>query len=109
MKLESIVDILWPLVPPALGAFLGLRYAKEQTKGDRVLSWFCSAILGIYLGPAIGEHLSLGPRMTMGVGFLVAMLGAELWAVAVAALRQWAADPVGTFRKWRDAFLGRSS
>jgi len=109
MKFESIVDYLWPLVPPALGAFLGLRYAKEQTKGDRVLSWFCSAVLGIYLGPAIGEHMALGPKTTVGVSFLIAMVGAEVGAVAVAALRQWAADPVGTFRKWRDAWLGRGT
>jgi hypothetical protein len=27
--------------------------------------------------------------------------------VAAAAARQWAADPVGTFRRWRDAWLGR--
>lgn len=105
----AILDALWPFAPPAFGAFIGLRYAKEQPRGERALSWFGSAILGIYLGPALGEHLVLGPKTTVGVSFLIAMVGAEVGAVAVAALRQWAADPVGTFGKWRDAWLGRKS
>lgn len=105
--LADLLDALWPFVPPALGAFLGLRYAKEQSLRDRTISWAGSLAIGIYLGPAIGEHLSLGPKTTVGVSFLIAMLGAEFGAVAVAAMRQWAQDPVGTFARWRDALLGR--
>lgn len=105
--LAAAIEALWPFVPPALGAFIGLRYAAEQSKRDRSIAWLCSAVAGIYLGAAIGEHLALGPKTTTGVGFIIAMLGAELAGVAVAALRQWSADPVGTFRKWRDAWLGR--
>jgi len=103
------LDTLAPYAPPALGAFFGLRYAKEQSLRERTVSWLGSTMAGIYLGPAIGEHMALGPRMTVGVSFLLAMVGAELFGVAVAALRQWAQDPVGTFAKWRDAFIGRKS
>jgi hypothetical protein len=28
-------------------------------------------------------------------------------AIVVAAARQWTTDPVGAFRRWRDAWLGR--
>lgn len=106
-RLWSFFDSLIPLVPPALGALVGLRYAQNQTMRDRAVAYVGSVVLGIYLGPALGEHLSLGPKTIVGVSFLIAMLGTELFAVAVAAMRQWAADPVGTFAKWRDALLGR--
>lgn len=110
-KLEwsALLDLIGSLVPPALGAFVGLRYAKDQSRVDRAVSWFCAMVAGIYVGGAVGEHFTFGPKTTVGIGFTIAMLGAELWAVAVSALRQWAQDPVGTFRKWRDAWLGRGS
>jgi uncharacterized membrane protein YeaQ/YmgE (transglycosylase-associated protein family) len=107
--LGAVADMLWPIIPPALGAFFGLRYATEQTRRERAISWFSSMMAGIYIGPAIGEHLQLGPKTTVGVSFILAMVGAEFFAVAVAAMRQWAQDPVGAFAKWRDAILGRKS
>lgn len=105
--LWAMLELPWPLVPPAIGAFVGLRYADKANKSDRVIAWIASAALGIYLGPALGEHLALGPKTTVGVSFLIAMLGTELFAVLSAALRQMSADPAGTFRRWIDAWLGR--
>lgn len=105
--LWAALELLWPFVPPAIGAFIGLRYADKSGKGDRVIAWIAAAALGIYLGPAFGEHFSLGAKTTVGVSFLLAMLGTELFAVLSAALRQMSADPAGTFRRWIDAWLGR--
>jgi hypothetical protein len=104
---RTLWDAAAPFVPPALGALVGLRYAAHRSPRDRAVSWFLSVAAGLHLGGAIGEFWELGMRATGGVMFLIAMLAMELFAVAVAALRQWAADPVGTFRKWRDAWLGR--
>lgn len=107
LELRWLWESVAPFVPPAMGALIGLRYATHQSPRDRTVSWFLSVGAGLYLGGAIGEFYGLGIKSTGGAMFLIAMLGAELFAVAIAALRQWAADPVGTFRKWRDAWLGR--
>lgn len=108
VKLQWLWDAISPLVPPMLGALIGLRYAKELSKRDRVVSWVCSAGAGIYLGAAIGEFYGLGLKVIGGAMFIIAMLSSELAAAVISAIRQWAADPVTTFRRWRDAWLGRN-
>jgi hypothetical protein len=105
--LRDFWDAVWPFVPPAIGAWFGLKWSVQQTRKERVTTWFCSAFLSLYLGAAIGEQWQLGTKATSGVTILVAMLLGEAMGVAVAAARQWARDPVGTFRRWRDAWLGR--
>ena len=80
---------------------------QPTRRADLVFSWFCSMGLGIFFGPAVGEHFQLGDTQKMAAGFGIALIGLELIALVVAALRQWASDPVGTFARWRDALLGR--
>ncbi len=106
-KLGSLLDALSPLLPPAIGAYIGLRYASNQSARDRAASWVCAAAAGIYIGAGLGEYFGLGLKVVGGLMFVLAMFSSELFAVAIAALRQWAADPVGTFKSWRDAILGR--
>ena len=84
-----------------------MRWSIEQSKGQRIALWFCSAFLALYLGQAIGEYWSLGTKSTSGATIIIAMLLSDVMAVVFAAARQWTTDPVGTFRKWRDAWLGR--
>lgn len=108
-KLGSLLDALAPFLPPAIGAYIGLRYAKQQSKRDHAISWVCAAAAGIYVGAALGEHFGFGLKVTGGLMFVIAMFSSELFAVVIAALRQWAADPVETFKRWRDAWLGRGS
>jgi hypothetical protein len=98
---------IWPFVPPAIGAYFGMRWSVEQTKRERVTTWFCSAFRALYLGQAIGEHWELGTKSTSGVTIIVAMLLSDAMGIVVATARQWIKDPVGTFRRWRDAWLGR--
>jgi hypothetical protein len=105
--LAQIWDLLWPFIPPAVGAYFGLRYATEQSKKERITTWFCSAFLSLYLGAAIGEQWRLGNKATTATSILIAMLLSEVVGIVVAAARQWTTDPVGTFRRWRDAWLGR--
>lgn len=105
--LRAFWDAVWPFVPPGIGAWFGLKWSARQTRRERVTTWFCSAFLSLHLGAAIGEHWQLGVKATSGVTILVAMLLSDAMGVAVAAARQWASDPVGTFRRWRDAWLGR--
>lgn len=105
--LRSVWEALYPFVPPAVGAYFGLRWSLQQTPRERVTTWACSAFLALYLGAAIGEYWGLGVKSTSGVTIIVAMLLSDLVGVFVAAVRQWTSDPVGTFRRWRDAVLGR--
>jgi len=105
--LRDIWDALWPFVPPAIGAWFGLKWSIQQTRRQRIATWFCSAFLSLYLGAAIGEHWQLGTKATSGVTIIIAMLLSDVMGAVVAATRQWAADPVATFRRWRDAWLGR--
>lgn len=99
--------MLWPFVPPAIGAYFGLKWSIEQSRKERITTWFCSAFLALYLGQAIGEWWELGTKSTSGVTIIVAMLLSDLMGMAVAISRQWVKDPVATFRRWRDAWLGR--
>ena len=93
-------------MPPAIGAWFGLKWSISRRAKERITTWFCSAFLSLYLGAAIGEYWQLGTKSTSGVTIIVAMLLSDAMGVAVAAARQWATDPVGTFRRWRDAWLG---
>ena len=100
---------LWPFVPPSIGAYFGLRYAIDQSPKERISTWFCSAFLSLFLGQAIGEYWQLGPKSTSGATILIAMLLSDAVGMAVAVSRQWRTDPVATFRRWRDAWLGRGN
>ncbi len=104
---RAVWDGVLPFVPPSVGAAMGLRYAVQQSPRGRLVTWACSAVAGIYLGAGLGEFYGLGARTTGALMFLISMFATELFAVAIAALRQWATDPVRTFRRWRDAWLGR--
>lgn len=109
------LEALWPLVvPPAFGAMIATRWVSSPRDGhappsraELAFAWVCSTSLGIFFGPALGEYFRLGDYQKMAAGFGVALIGLELIALVVAALRQWAGDPVGTFARWRDALLGR--
>lgn len=107
VSLQWLWEFLSPVLPPALGALVGLRYVAQQTPRQRFFSWVCSMGAGIYIGAALGEHFGLGVKSIGGLMFVIAMLGSELFGVAIAACRQVSADPVGTFRRWLDAVLGR--
>jgi hypothetical protein len=104
---REILEMIWPFVPPAIGAYFGMLWSEQQSRQERMTAWFCSAFLSLYLGAAIGEYWGLGVKATSGVTIIVAMLLSDILAVVIAAARQWTSDPVGTFRKWRDAWLGR--
>jgi len=105
--LRDAWDLLWPFVPPAIGAYFGMRWSIDQSPKQRISTWFCSAFLALYLGQAIGEYWQLGTKSTSAATIIVAMLLSDIMAMVVAAARQWTTDPVGTFRRWRDAVLGK--
>jgi len=104
--IRTVWDWLWPFVPPAIGAYFGLRYAIDQSRKERTTTWFCSAFLSLYLGAAVGEWFGLGQKATSGATIIIAMLLSDAVGMVVAVARQWIADPAGTFRRWRNAWLG---
>ena len=96
-----------PYLPPAFGALIGLRWAKEQSPRQRVLSFFGGFGLAVYFGPAIAELLSLGPKTTIAVGILTAIVGMDAIGGLMAAVSGFRADPVGAFRAWWNAWRGQ--
>jgi hypothetical protein len=108
LDLRSIWDGIWPFVPPSIGAYFGLRYAQIQDPKERVVNWFSSAFLSVYLAQAIGEYWNLGVKSTAGLSIIIAMLLSEVVGILVAVARQFIGDPVGTFRRWLNAWLGRA-
>lgn len=105
--LRGLVDAIWPFVPPAIGAYFGLRYAEQQSKGERITTFACAAFLSLYLGEAIGEYWELGRKSTAGVTIIVALLLSDLTGAAIAVVRQWHTDPAGTLRKLLNVWRGR--
>lgn len=97
-----------PFIPPLFGAYVGLRYAVQQTSKERLITWCCSAAAGIYLGAGAGEYYQWGNKLTGAVMFLIAMFGSELFAVGIAFLRAMATDPVGNFRRVWNTIMGRT-
>lgn len=97
--MDTVTEIVAPLIPPTLGALVGLRYAVNQTAKARAYSWLLAVALGVYIGPALGEIFSLGTKTTVGCSFLVAMVGMEIVAMLIAAVRQVASDPAAYLQK----------
>ena len=102
------LDALAPYLPPAFGALVGLRWAKEQTARQKVLSFAAGFGLAVWVGPAIAELLALGPKATVAVGILTAIVGMDAIGGLMAAAGQFRADPAGTVRSWLDTWLGRN-
>ena len=65
-------------LPAAFGAMLGLSYAKNQTPKQKVVSFLSAFGLAVYLGAAIAELMNLGPKATIAVGVLTAVVGMDV-------------------------------
>lgn len=103
LTLEDAWRVVGPFIPPTVGAYLGLRHARQQSRGDQAISWAGSTVAGIWLGGMATEIWHLGPYTSVGCGFLIAMFGSEMFAAVVAAIRQVASDPAGAAARWRAA------
>ena len=107
MKVSDLAADLAPYLPPAFGALIGLRYAKDQTPTQKVGSFVISFGLAVYLGPAVAELLSLGPKSTIAVGILIAVVGMDIIGGLMAAAAAFRNNPVAAFRDWWGAFWSR--
>ncbi len=96
-----------PYLPPALGSLIGLRWAGAQTPTQKVVSFGLSFGLGVYLGPAVAEILSLGPKATVAAGILIAIVGMDVLGGLMVAGTAFRNDPVGSFKAWWGAWWNR--
>ena len=103
----SLSASLAPYLPPALGALVGLRWAQNQTPTQKVLGFATSFGAGVYLGPAVAEILSLGPRTAVAAGILIAVVGMDVIGGLMALAAAFRADPIGTFKAWWGAWWSR--
>ena len=107
MKLEEISVFMAPYLPPAFGALMNLPYAKNQTPTQRLVSWGVGTAVGLYVGGAAAEWLTLGPRSTIAAGFLFGAVGYDLMLGFTAAARGFGSDPMGAVKGWLAAWLNR--
>ena len=107
-RLSQLASDLAPYLPPAFGALLGLRYAKDQTPAQKVFAFGSGFGLAVYIGPALAELFALGPKATVAAGILVAVAGMDVIGGLLAVAAQFKENPTRTFRAWLNAWLGRS-
>lgn len=116
-SLQEVIEagaLVTPYLPPAFGALLGLRYAKDQTPGQKAVGFLFGFGLAVYFGPAAAEILSLGPNAAAAAHVLIAVAGMDVVAGFVVVTRQFSASPMTVVRdvikavgEWFDARLGR--
>lgn len=106
-KLQAVLDSMaWiaPYVPPAFGAILGLRWAQNQTKTQKVASVLFGFGVAICFAPAIAEvvgHLpERSPRIFVVISVLTAMLGMDILSGLMAVAKGFASSPLQTFKDW---------
>jgi hypothetical protein len=107
-RLNDLANLLVPHLPAGFGALLGLRWARGLTPLQKLTGFGTSFGLAVYFGPAVAELLALGPKSTIAVGILIAVIGGDIVGGLIAAARAFSADPVGTFKTWWNAWRGQS-
>lgn len=98
-------------LPPAFGALLGLRYAKDQTPKEKAVSALFGFGVSVYFAPAIAEVLGhlpdKSPRIFVVIAILTAMLGMDILAGVVAVTKGFASAPLATFKDWWAVWRGK--
>lgn len=106
-RLREIVTEIAPYLPPAFGAFVGLRWAKDQTPVQKVTGFAGGFGLALYMGPAIAEFFGLGPKGTIAVGVLTAVVGMDILGGLMAAAKSFGNNPLESFKGWWSAWKGK--
>lgn len=107
MKLEDITRELAPYLPPAFGAFVGLANAGKQTPTQRFIGFVSGFGLAVYFAPAVSEIFALGPKATVAIGILIAIVGMDVIGGLMAAASAFKADPLASFKAWWGAWWNR--
>ena len=109
MTLDDITREIAPYLPPAFGALIGLRYARDQTPLQKLSSFASGFGLAVWCGPALAELLALGPKATIAAGILIAIVGMDIVGGLIVAARQFGQAPVASVRDWLATWLGRGN
>lgn len=106
-RLREFASDIAPYLPPAFGAFIGLRWAQNQTPTQKVTGFAGGFGLALYMGPAIAEFFNLGPKGTIAVGVLTAVVGMDILGGLMAAAKAFGANPLESFKGWIGAWFNR--
>lgn len=100
-----------PYLPPAFGALLGLRYAKNLTASERGISALFGFGVSVYFAPAIGEVLGhlpeKSPRIFVVISILTAMLGMDVLTGLMAIGNSFAVSPLSAVKDWWGAWKNK--
>jgi len=106
-RLHGIASEVAPYLPPAFGAFIGLRWAKDQTPLQKITGFVGGFGLALYVGPAIAEFFNLGPKGTIAVGVLTAVIGMDILGGLMAAAKAFSINPLESFKGWWTTIRGQ--
>lgn len=102
---------LAPYLPPAFGALLGLRWAKDLTPKEKTVSFLFGFGASVYFSPAIGELLGhlpdKSPRIFVAIAILTALLGMDILAGLVAIAKAFSLSPLQSFKDWWSAWRSK--
>ena len=94
------------LVAPApVGALIGLKYAKEQSKRARAISFVCSCFLGVICAGLTSEMIDALRNRPFAIAMITvvsASVSMEVMAGVQALVRGFSTDPMG----WIDKMMG---
>ena len=105
-RLREFASEIAPYLPPAFGAFIGLRWATNQTPTQKLTGFAGGFGMAFYFGPAIAEFFSLGPKSTIAVGVLVAVIGMDILGGLMAAAKAFNLNPLESFKGWWTTIKG---
>lgn len=98
--LESTFGVKTACVVGGLfGSLLTMSYLPEMGRWQRVLSYLSGVCCSAYLSPLVSYAISLPPYLDGPVGFATGIAGMGLVGTIIKISR----DPIGAFRRFRDA------
>lgn len=89
-----------PLLPSAFGALIGLKWTKDQTPPQKVVSFVGGFGVSVFFTPALGEWVFTAPdqhpKSMVALGILVAIFGMDVLGGVMVVANRFRNDPLAT-------------
>lgn len=95
------------IAPPLVGALIGLRYAKQLSKGEQFTNYVCSTFVGALAGQVLAERWGLSMVEVALLTVVLTSVSMELLAGFYSLAQTFASDPLGLIDKAMALWRGR--
>jgi hypothetical protein len=106
--LRELWGLLLMIAPAPIGALIGLRYAKQMTRGEQTINYVCSTFTGALAGQVVAERYGLGLVEVALLTVVLTSVSMEMLAGFYGLARAFAGDPLGLLGKALDLWRGRN-